>query len=122
MVSNAGRKCAGNHTKFVEYCIKSNCPLPEDVVEALKLFNKILLTNIKLNRVTVLIILTACTGLVDLEEGNSVHEYVMQNGFKDEMSIGTDLMVMYAKYGSIEIARQLFDQMSKRDMWSCGEP
>jgi len=33
MVSNAGRKCAGNHTKFVEYCIKSNCPLPEDVVE-----------------------------------------------------------------------------------------
>eukprot|EP01018_Ginkgo_biloba_P010117 Gb_21745 [translate_table: standard] len=88
--------------------------------EALALFNEMQLADVKPNSITVLSVLAACSHLGALQQGKWIHEYIIKNGFESKVSVGTALIDMYAKCGSIEIARQLFDKMSKKDvvLWS----
>eukprot|EP00253_Pinus_taeda_P021230 PITA_21230 len=76
-----------------------------------------LLPQVMLNAVTLLSVLPARGHLAALEEGKWIHDCVVRNGFKVDVPMGTAL-IMYAKCGSIEIAQQLFDGMSKRDLIS----
>jgi pentatricopeptide repeat protein len=83
--------------------------------EALVLFRQM---QVKPNRVTVVSVLPACADLANLQEGKRIHDYVIENGFESDVSVGTALVAMYAKCGSIEHALQLFDKMPKRDVVS----
>jgi pentatricopeptide repeat protein len=49
-----------------------------------------------------------------------VHDYIIGNGFKRDIVVATALIDMYCKCGRLEIARQLFDEMSERNVvsWS----
>eukprot|EP01018_Ginkgo_biloba_P034076 Gb_04449 [translate_table: standard] len=88
--------------------------------EALTLFHQMQLRHVELNRLTILSLLTACADLSALQQGKDIHDYIMKNGLDSDVSVGTALVDMYAKCGNIEIARQLFDKMSIRDVvsWS----
>ncbi|KAH9325116.1 hypothetical protein KI387_005294, partial [Taxus chinensis] len=88
--------------------------------EAWNLFDQMQLTEVKPNRVTVLSVLTACTGLAALQQGRRIHDYVIQNRMTSDVVVGTALVVMYCNCRSIEIAREVFDKLSKRDVvaWS----
>ena len=87
--------------------------------EALELFHQMqILPQVTLNAVTLLSVLSACGHLTAMEEGKWIHDYVVRNGFEVDVPMGTALIDMYAKCGSIKIARQLFDGMSKRDLIS----
>eukprot|EP01018_Ginkgo_biloba_P033250 Gb_04533 [translate_table: standard] len=86
--------------------------------EALTLFYEMPLADVKPNRVSIVSVLPAFADLADLQEGKDIHDYIIKNGFESDVSVRTALIAMYAKSGSIEIARQLFDKMSKRDVVS----
>eukprot|EP01018_Ginkgo_biloba_P030661 Gb_29995 [translate_table: standard] len=86
--------------------------------EALTLFHQMQHAGVEPNRVTVVAVLPACAELRDLQKGKGIHDNIIKNGFESEDSIGSGLIAMYAKCGSIEIARQLFDRLSKRDVAS----
>eukprot|EP01018_Ginkgo_biloba_P011240 Gb_08862 [translate_table: standard] len=88
--------------------------------EALELFHKMQLADMKPNEVTIVSVLRACADLAALQQGKDIHDYIIENGFETDLSVGNSLVAMYAKCGSIEIARQVFDRMSKRDVisWS----
>eukprot|EP01018_Ginkgo_biloba_P034075 Gb_04450 [translate_table: standard] len=88
--------------------------------EALMFFHQMQRAGVKPNRVTILSVLPACADLASLQQGKDIHDYILKNEFESDVSVGTALINMYAKCGSIEMARQLFDNMSKRDVisWS----
>jgi len=48
-----------------------------------------------------------------------IHEEVVRAGFQSDVSVISALVGMYAKCGSIERARELFDKMRQRDVISC---
>eukprot|EP01018_Ginkgo_biloba_P020609 Gb_26571 [translate_table: standard] len=89
-------------------------------IEALRLFKQMQLAGVTPTPVTMLSALQACTYLGALQQGKWIHDYIIQNGFESDVSVGNSLVTMYAKCGSIEIAREVFDNMSKRNVitWS----
>eukprot|EP01018_Ginkgo_biloba_P018762 Gb_15183 [translate_table: standard] len=84
--------------------------------EALELFYQMQLTGIWPDKYTVPSVIKACASLLSLQEGVRIHGYVLRSGFESDDVVSTALIDMYAKCGSVEIARQLFDKMSKRNV------
>eukprot|EP01018_Ginkgo_biloba_P012920 Gb_21941 [translate_table: standard] len=87
-------------------------------VEALKLFRQMQLAGVKPNPNTFASVLPACAYLAALEQGMEIHEEIRKNGFLSEVFVANALIDMYAKCGSIEKARDVFDKMCQRDVVS----
>ena len=73
--------------------------------------------GVKANRITYLSILDACSSAKALEWGKEIHNHIKsaELGLEFDMRIGTALVTMYAKCGSIRDAQLVFDKMVKRD-------
>ncbi len=56
-------------------------------------------------------VIKACAELGALEDGQFVHKQLIQNGFKSDVFVGSSLVDMYAKCGSIEDAWRVFNKM-----------
>eukprot|EP01018_Ginkgo_biloba_P021979 Gb_15129 [translate_table: standard] len=86
--------------------------------EALKYFRKMQHVGMKPNSVTMSSVLSACAHLAALELGKDIHDYIIKSGFESDIIIGSALVDMYAKCGSIEDACNVFDRMSQRNLVS----
>eukprot|EP01018_Ginkgo_biloba_P022819 Gb_03626 [translate_table: standard] len=88
--------------------------------EALTIFNEMQLTGIHPDQYTFASVLPACANLVASKQGKKIHEYIIRSGFQPNVFVGSALVDMYVKCGSIEIARQVFDKMPERNVvsWS----
>jgi len=60
------------------------------------------------NPVTFVGILNACASIEALKEGKDVHEQIIQSGWESNVSVGSSLVDMYAKCGSIERGLESF--------------
>ncbi|XP_059075785.1 pentatricopeptide repeat-containing protein At5g27110 [Cryptomeria japonica] len=83
--------------------------------EALRIFPEIEVTGEKPDSGTVTSVLPACSRLGALWEGRQVHGFILRNGFEDDVFVGSALVDMYAKCGSVDTARLVFDKMTKRN-------
>ncbi|WJX10036.1 hypothetical protein P8452_00805 [Trifolium repens] len=61
-------------------------------------------------------LLKRCTMLGKLKQGKLVHTHILNSQFKNDLVIQNSVLFMYAKCGSLEIARQGFDEMGVKDM------
>eukprot|EP01018_Ginkgo_biloba_P000442 Gb_36920 [translate_table: standard] len=86
--------------------------------EALNLFQQMQLSGMKPNSKTFASVLPAYANLAALEQGMEIHEEIIRSGFQSDVFVGNALVDMYAKCGSIEKARDLFDKMHHRDIIS----
>eukprot|EP01018_Ginkgo_biloba_P019271 Gb_14392 [translate_table: standard] len=86
--------------------------------EALTLFFKMQLQDIKPDPFTIASVLSACANLSALQQGKRIHSYIIRSGIQSDVVVPTALIDMYAKCRTIHIARQLFDQMSKKNIVS----
>uniref|UniRef100_UPI0040747504 Synthetic PPR-DYW protein n=1 Tax=synthetic construct TaxID=32630 RepID=UPI0040747504 len=86
--------------------------------EALELFREMQREGVKPDEVTLPSVLSACANLGALEQGKQIHAYVIKSGFESDVFVGSALIDMYAKCGSIEDARKVFDKMPERDVVS----
>ncbi|KAL4202732.1 hypothetical protein AMTRI_Chr02g222590 [Amborella trichopoda] len=68
------------------------------------------------NEITMSNLLLACAHLGALEQGKWAHVYIEKNGIEVDVVLGTALIDMYAKCGSIERAMQVFDSVDRRDV------
>lgn len=84
--------------------------------ESLKLFRRMLVAKVKPNEVTVLAVLSACGQLGALESGRWVHSYIENKGIQMNFHVGTALVDMYSKCGSLEDARLVFDGIRDKDV------
>eukprot|EP01018_Ginkgo_biloba_P031899 Gb_11321 [translate_table: standard] len=86
--------------------------------EALNLFHEMQLTDVKPNSDTCASILPACANLAAQEHGKEIHEDIIRRGFQSDVFVGSSLVDMYAKCGSLEDARHVFGKMPKRNVVS----
>eukprot|EP01018_Ginkgo_biloba_P019081 Gb_13190 [translate_table: standard] len=84
--------------------------------EALLLFDEMQRAGIQPDSFTFASVLPACADLAALEKGMEIHEEIIRYGFQSDVFVGNALVDMYAKCGSIEKARDLFDNMKQRDV------
>lgn len=83
---------------------------------ALDLFREMQRECVRPNEFTVVCILSACSQLGALELGRWVHSYVGKNNVRLNTFVGSALVDMYAKCGSLEEALVVFDEMEEKDV------
>ncbi|KAG8388681.1 hypothetical protein BUALT_Bualt02G0150600 [Buddleja alternifolia] len=87
--------------------------------KALKLFDQVKSRELEPDEVTILGLIMACRDAGELNRGIHVHSIVENNElFKKSMVLGNALIDMYAKCGSMEKAKAVFDTMPEKDVVS----
>ena len=88
--------------------------------EAYELFLQMKREGLKPDAFTYASILNACASAGALEWVKEVHRHARAAGFESDVRVGSALVHMYAKCGSIDDARLAFDKMEERDVvtWS----
>ncbi|KAH7294121.1 hypothetical protein KP509_28G057800 [Ceratopteris richardii] len=87
---------------------------------ALKIFQRMLSLSVIPDGVTLVSALTACTSLLSLAEGKWMHAYILRHGLASNTRVGTAVVNMYAKCGSLDEAHDSFDILTERDaiLWN----
>eukprot|EP01018_Ginkgo_biloba_P028587 Gb_09704 [translate_table: standard] len=90
------------------------------VEEALKLLCEMQLAGMKMDGFTFSGVLEGCASLAALENGMQIHAHIIKTGFQSELQVGSALVDMYAKSGSLVDAQKVFDKMPEHDAvsWS----
>ncbi|XP_057868278.2 pentatricopeptide repeat-containing protein At5g48910 isoform X2 [Cryptomeria japonica] len=83
--------------------------------EALKLFQEMKKAGVKPNSSTFSTVLSACSNLCALEQGKEIHQEIIDSGYLSDVFVGSALVDMYSKCGSIDNARCMFDRMPQRN-------
>ncbi|CAN1333679.1 Pentatricopeptide repeat-containing protein At3g03580 [Linum perenne] len=86
--------------------------------KALEIYSGMQEVNVRPDNYTFPSVINACAGLLDFEFGRVVHERVKEMGFGDDLYIGNALVDMYARFGELVNAREVFDEMPQRDLVS----
>ncbi|KAF8401852.1 hypothetical protein HHK36_012799 [Tetracentron sinense] len=86
--------------------------------EAISLFRQMVDESIMPNAITFASVLLACSDMGALQQGKSLHGYVIRNGVELDVVNYTALLDMYAKCGCIGIATRVFNRMPERNVFS----
>ncbi|KAL4594870.1 hypothetical protein ACB092_12G050600 [Castanea dentata] len=86
--------------------------------EAVNLYLQMEKNSIEPDAVTIASILPACGDLSALSLGRRMHEYVERKKLRPNLLLENALVDMYAKCGSLQDAREMFDRMKFRDVVS----
>ncbi len=60
-------------------------------------------------------VLNACASAVALQDGRSTHEQIIERGLDSDIFVGSSLVDMYVKCGSMEDAQRVFNKIPSRD-------
>ncbi|XP_008791830.2 pentatricopeptide repeat-containing protein At2g22410, mitochondrial-like [Phoenix dactylifera] len=86
--------------------------------EALRLFYRMLLMSIQPNEVTMITVLSAISQLGHLRLGKLVHEYIRKSDLNVTINLMNALVDMYGKCDCVDSAREVFDSMGIKDVFS----
>ncbi|KAF9607778.1 hypothetical protein IFM89_000125 [Coptis chinensis] len=76
--------------------------------------------GVKPDCMTLVSALSACARLGCLQIGNEIDKFIVEGEFRSNMFINNARLDLYAKCGDMNVARTIFDEMSKRNVvsWS----
>ncbi|MQL87602.1 hypothetical protein Taro_020152 [Colocasia esculenta] len=88
--------------------------------EALDFFWLMRQSGVQANRVGLLSVLLACSRLGAVKRGEWFHNFAIQTGYESDLQVSTAVIDMYAKCGSLDLARKVFDLTEGKDVicWS----
>lgn len=84
-------------------------------IEAFKFFETMREAGLKPDKVTYVSVLNACSSL---EHGRALYSDIMKAGFELDVWVGTALVNMFSKCGSLEDALQIFEKLPQRNVVS----
>ncbi|XP_051124428.1 pentatricopeptide repeat-containing protein At1g19720 [Andrographis paniculata] len=87
-------------------------------LEALKLFEEMLSTGVEPNEVALMSAVSVCSSLKDIGKGKEVHSVAMKLGYGEDTLAANSLVDMYSKCESLESARQVFDSIPSKDVYT----
>ncbi|KAK7411700.1 hypothetical protein VNO78_03137 [Psophocarpus tetragonolobus] len=87
-----------------------------EVEESFQLFCRMRKESIQLNSLTVINLLRSTIELNSLKIGQALHSLVVVSNLCEELTVNTALLSMYAKLGSLDDARMLFEKMPEKDL------
>ncbi|KAL4188580.1 hypothetical protein AMTRI_Chr08g202900 [Amborella trichopoda] len=86
--------------------------------DALNLFRKMQIANVRPDKVTLVSILSSCAQLGALDFGRWVHAYIEKHNFLPNIYIETALIDMYLKSGCLGSGHEVFNKMAQKDLSS----
>ena len=86
--------------------------------EAVELFNEMIGLEFVPDNIALVSVLSACAQLGELEQGRVVHDYITRNGILVDSYLTTGLVDLYAKCGCVEIAREIFESCTDKDVFT----
>ncbi|XP_050221477.1 pentatricopeptide repeat-containing protein At1g74600, chloroplastic [Mercurialis annua] len=86
--------------------------------QAVELFHEILKSNFMIDSFTISSVLGAIALLNRLDIGIQLHSYLTKFGLYSDVSVGSSLVTMYSKCGSIEDGLAAFNQIDEPDLIS----
>ncbi|CAI8598484.1 unnamed protein product [Vicia faba] len=86
--------------------------------DALQLFVLTLRKNIRPTEYTVSCLLSSVSVFLPVELGNQIHALVPKLGFQSDTVVANSLVDMYAKFGFIDDALNIFNEMKAKDLVS----
>ncbi|XP_020252466.1 pentatricopeptide repeat-containing protein At3g62890-like [Asparagus officinalis] len=86
--------------------------------KSLKLFRQMIDKRLAVNEAALVTVLSASAQLGLLDYGSFVHESIKKLKFPLTINIGAALVDMYAKCGCVELSRQVFDDLPKKDVFA----
>ncbi|KAH9610086.1 hypothetical protein KSS87_014215, partial [Heliosperma pusillum] len=88
--------------------------------EAIDLFKSLLHSSYGTSpdNVALVSVLSACAKLGDLEQGREIHNYILQKKIRVDSFLLTGLVDLYAKSGCIEIAINIFESSSEKNLFT----
>ncbi|KAJ7569605.1 hypothetical protein O6H91_01G085800 [Diphasiastrum complanatum] len=89
-------------------------------LEALKLFNRMQQEGIKPDNGTFASVLKACGRMAAVGQGKQIHAQILQFGLHSDVLVGSALVDMYARCGSLTEAREVFDKLPNKNAVSWG--
>ncbi|KAK8930480.1 Pentatricopeptide repeat-containing protein [Platanthera zijinensis] len=91
-----------------------------DFNEALKLFERMLEEGFQPNEITIVVLLSICAKVSDLETGLKVKKLIDGHHSRSSLIVRTAIIEMYVKCGAVDEARLEFNQLDQRDVvaWS----
>ncbi|KAI9087303.1 hypothetical protein K1719_030773 [Acacia pycnantha] len=98
-------------TAMIDGYVKNQQP-----IEAFRLFQRMQLENVMPNEFTLVSLIKACTEVGSLKLGKWVHDFALKNGFDLGIFMGTALIDMYSKCGSLEEAMRVFHKMPTKGL------
>lgn len=93
--------------------VRSNC-----YREAFDLFNQMQSENLVLDKYVAASMLSACTGLGALKQGEWIHGYVNKSGIQLDSKLSTAIIDMYCKCGCLEKALEVFNGLGEKGISS----
>ncbi|KAI5057792.1 hypothetical protein GOP47_0027807 [Adiantum capillus-veneris] len=88
--------------------------------DALLLFCQMQRDFVKPDKITFLGVSKACGIVGGSCQGRMVHHQILKDGFDSDISVGSALVDMYAKCGSVQEAHTLFDKLSEKNIVTWG--
>ncbi|CAH1424808.1 unnamed protein product [Lactuca virosa] len=87
--------------------------------ETLTLFHEMMVHGtVKPDETILVSVVSACTQLAALDQGQWVHTYIKKNNLEVNFILGTTLIDMYMKLGCVESANEVFNNMEKKGVSS----
>ncbi|XP_051152998.1 pentatricopeptide repeat-containing protein At5g66520-like [Andrographis paniculata] len=89
--------------------------------EAISLFNRMRNENVSIDKFVAASMLSACTGLGALKQGEWIHDYINSSGIEVDAKLATTIIDMYCKCGCVDKALELFNGLSCKGIssWNC---
>jgi pentatricopeptide repeat protein len=82
--------------------------------KALDIFQQMQEEGVHADAVTFVGVLNACASIMALGEGRHAHEQIIQSGCESDAFVGSSLIDMYVKCGSMEEASRVFNKLPSR--------
>ncbi|PON67487.1 DYW domain containing protein [Parasponia andersonii] len=86
--------------------------------EALGLFYLMQMEGVKVNEVSMVSVLSACSHLGALDQGRWAHAYIEKNKLRMTVTLGTALIDMYSKCGAMNKAMEVFWGMKEKNVYT----
>ncbi|XP_008787391.2 pentatricopeptide repeat-containing protein At1g06143 [Phoenix dactylifera] len=85
--------------------------------EAVETFEGMKSARVSPDEVTMATVISACAHLGALQVGRELHQYALLNGFDHDVYMGSALIDMYAKCGSMERALVVFYKLAEKNLF-----
>ncbi|KAM7463210.1 hypothetical protein LguiA_031331 [Lonicera macranthoides] len=89
--------------------------------EAFTLFDRMQSEEVVLDKFVAASMLSACTGLGALKQGEWIHGYIKRTGIEIDSKLATTIIDMYCKCGRLDKAIEVFNGLPKKGIssWNC---
>eukprot|EP00250_Pteridium_aquilinum_P002566 c12790_g1_i1 orf=532-3174(+) len=86
------------------------------ITKVLEVFKQMLDQDVTPNKVTFISVVSACASQTLFIEGKHIHTWAVDNGCDSDTILGTAILTMYGRCGSVEDARWCFDNLQERSV------